>query len=356
MLRPEPSGVRPAGLIEAVAAPRVAGDARDASAARLFRIAIGQQLQAEVLDAAGSAGKLVRVAGAVVQMSLPESVQPGDTLTLTLVARDPRPTFLLQQPAAAVAELSGAARLIAELLGAPAPDGKPPAVEGKFPLIRPEASRSVDAAANGIDAGQLAATLRQALSSSGVFYESHLRRWADDDFPLADLLHEPQSRIGRFLQPGSVADAPRTPEHAQMAQLFAAQLDTHEHARIAWQGDAWPGQPMRWTVERRDRDAAAASAPQADATPWHSTIRVELPSLGMVAATLQMHAGGLTMRVSAGSDGSVAALRGAAASLADAFAVSGLRLGGLAIARDDEPESGPEAESEFESTEGRGDA
>lgn len=345
MLRPESSGLRPAGLIEAVAAPRIAGDARDASAARLFRIAIGQQLQAEVLDATGSEGRLVRVAGATVQMALPESVQPGDTLRLTLVAHDPRPTFLLRQPAAAVAELSGAARLIADLLAAPSPGGKPPAVEGTLPLIRPEAGRPVDSAPSVVDTAQLATALRQALSASGAFYESHLRRWADDDFALPDLLREPQSRIGHFLQPDPAADAPRVPEQAQMARLFAVQLDVHEHARIAWEGDAWPGQPMRWTVERRDAETGSAADLRADAASWQSDLRVTLPSLGTVSATLRLQAGGLTMRVAADSDGSAATLRGAAAGLADAVAASGLALAGLSIAREDRadlvPAKGP---------------
>ncbi|MGQ9684880.1 MAG: flagellar hook-length control protein FliK, partial [Thiobacillaceae bacterium] len=62
----------------------------------------GQQYDGQVLESLGNGRSLVRVGKEVLDMALPrEQASPGQTLRLTYVASNPRPTFLLVQTAAA---------------------------------------------------------------------------------------------------------------------------------------------------------------------------------------------------------------------------------------------------------------
>lgn len=63
----------------------------------------GAQYDAKVLDSLPNGRHLVQVAGQRMDMGLPRNTQPGDTLRLTYLSGDGRPTFLLNQTAAAPA-------------------------------------------------------------------------------------------------------------------------------------------------------------------------------------------------------------------------------------------------------------
>jgi hypothetical protein len=76
------------------------------------------------------------------------------------------------------------------------------------------------------------------MEKSGLFYESHVAEWAQGTRPQAELAAEPQAR----------GMAP--PSDPATAQLINLQLNAHEQARVAWQGQLWPGQELRWEIER----------------------------------------------------------------------------------------------------------
>jgi acyl-coenzyme A thioesterase PaaI-like protein len=59
---------------------------------------------------------------------------------------------------------------------------------------------------------------------------------------------------------------------------------------------------------------------------WQSVLRFELPSLGKVAATLQLRGGHLQVAVQTASGGSAAALREQGGALASALQAAGLPL------------------------------
>lgn len=97
---------------------------------------------------------------------------------------------------ASMPRLSLAARAIADVLARfPAP---PSAVR---------TSRALLAASERGDAAALATRLRGSIEGSGLFYESHLRRWRSGAFPLQRLMREPQMRMS--VQPPAVSDPPQ---------------------------------------------------------------------------------------------------------------------------------------------------
>ncbi len=285
--RADSVGTRPLAYVEAPTPVGHSTDARQEVYHRLNQIALGQQVPAKVLERLADGTFLVRVADASARMSLPVGAQVGDELSMTLVERQPRPTFLLgadprAQAGDARATLSQAARLIDGLLQSAQQNGGSTAAIGRTPLLPA-------AAAN---APQLAAALQDAVDTSGLFYESHLAQWAAGSRALASLLREPQAaqsaaagttdadaadaallrhlagqwlgsgrsvddlaselqaRAGTALQPGMDAAA----LNSQAAQLIHAQLHALENQRLVWQGELWPGQKMEWEVARDGAD------------------------------------------------------------------------------------------------------
>jgi hypothetical protein len=183
-------------------------------------------------------------------------------------------TQLLSVQHAAAAMTAGAAR---ELLRALAPrenaatrDQTMPAIGFSSPLTDSTALAAAPAAA----VGAIALRLRQQLENSGLFYESHLAQWQqgtrNSDDLRAELLH---------LGAGGQVDADAH------AQRVSGQLAVLDRQALALAGPAWPGQPLRMTVEREPR---APEAP-ADMPPVFSVrLALDLPHLGAVEIALRM--------------------------------------------------------------------
>ncbi|MEC5396291.1 flagellar hook-length control protein FliK [Uliginosibacterium sp. H1] len=275
------------------------------------------------------------VAGRNMTLALPESAKEGDVLELVVTERpkaDGTVTARLAEPAAQAQprpQLSHAGQIISQLLtgrhsqtdpevqlnsGKPLVDTSPAAVtprQGNASSAA-ETAATPNAQLGARLAAQLAPALRQAVSQSGLFYESHQARWVDGELPLESLLKEPQAQArlastsaGGPLpdaaaeasaqdgtQPGGQAAPLRdTPALRQQAALAGNDMTTaDEAARLAngdttttgtsaesargaarmpesvgpivhqqldalatqqatWTGQVWPGQIMHWTVE-----------------------------------------------------------------------------------------------------------
>lgn len=205
------SGSRPVAYVEPLGpAPSIA-DPRQEAFDRLRQMAIGKQFQAEIVARLNDGSFMVRMAnspnekspdagpgGATARMRLPAGAQVGAFLDLTLIAKQPRLTFLLAPeksaaPArssdASTTSLSSTGRLIGKLLRTAQQDSAPAALVGKAPLL----------ASPAVDTKQIATALQNTLVRSGLFYESHLGQWAAGARPLAELLHEPQNQTAKPL-------------------------------------------------------------------------------------------------------------------------------------------------------------
>ncbi|HVW64899.1 MAG TPA: flagellar hook-length control protein FliK [Nitrosospira sp.] len=299
--------------------------------------------------------------GQAVQMQLPAGVRPGDLLNLVFVSREPRPTFMIAVedpllPSGVSSRVSDAGRFIDQLLRQPAtPAGLTTLSSAGSLLVGPP-----------LDSVQLAKSLAGALDRSGFFYESHQAQWVAGLRSLPRLLLEPQARLsseaglapaGREgTGPGSViggegwepaafstaAGTPGTsgaagandPVHPAALALVRQQLDILETRQFALQGMAWPGQVITWeaaqeTTQDRGEPDGRNPGERGQATAWRTTVRLVLPRLGPVTASLRLDKGvGCTVdvRLAAAEAGTVAALRAGVAPLEERLKAAGIEL------------------------------
>jgi hypothetical protein len=363
MVPSDASSLTPLARIAAAAPLVAAGDPRLQALQRVLAGQLGKALQGQVLARLADGSFVVRVADTPARMLLPGGAQVGAEVPLTLVALQPRPTFQIGADASALTEaaphlpageLAGqapalqqtgttapglAARAAAFAAGAlPAPAGghgdpgatlspagkvigavlaaalraeQPPvAVHGAAPL----------AAAPTADAAALAAGLRQALANSGLFYESHVAQWASGARTLEQLSAEPQMAQAR----APLSD----PEGAGFVNL---QLTAHEQAQVAWQGQLWPGQALRWDIGRDPVDPDGHGAGEAAADGWQSRLRLRLPLLGQLDARVLLRGEHVLVSIAAFDAAASELLRAHGARLADALAAAGTPLAALAI-------------------------
>ncbi|MBR8421228.1 flagellar hook-length control protein FliK, partial [Burkholderia dolosa] len=131
----------------------------------------------------------------------------GGDAPLVVAGRTP----LLADPAVLLSDLAAPTRAPAAGLGASADSsGSSPraAVSSADSNVQASASRATSAAheAAGLPpVAMLRAALAQAVSASGLFYESHLAQWLAGQRPLAALMREPQARL-------AAAPAPAQPD------------------------------------------------------------------------------------------------------------------------------------------------
>ncbi|MDB5762092.1 MAG: hypothetical protein JWQ21_1087 [Herminiimonas sp.] len=363
------TGTRPLVHIEALAPAAPAGDARQETFNRLTQIAIGTQVRAEVLSRFDDGTFLVRIDGTAARMDLPGGTQVGQMLDLTLVAAEPRPTFLLgRQPDAATASLSVTGRLIDNLLQEAQQQSAPTSLVGKAPLV----------ASSAAGTSQVAAALQNTLAFSGLFYESHVGQWAGGGRTLGDLMQEPQAQTGKLLptddmpqknaahadlarltgnaheavdggrtlldmapdsrtQSGKTGatDADRMVQPAaissEAARMINLQLDALERRHVSWQGELWPGQPMEWEVKEDPQKNDAEAAGKA----WQSVVRFDLPSLGAVTATVRLSDGHVQVQVRTATEAAATSLRAHGAMLANALDAAGSPLDLLTVKQDE---------------------
>lgn len=226
----------------------------------------------------------------------------------------------------------------------------------------------------------LAASLADTVAQSGLFYESHLLEHVAGTRALAQLLQEPQARLGAA-PPGAQAEAPPDPDrplpaagtrtavpvaeaalpdvgareaaagptdgwrpagpvgttpapvaeaiHPEALPLVRQQLELLTLPLFRWSGEAWPGAPMDWEIQEEQGERQAADEPQARA--WRTRLALRLPALGAVELRLTLAGSALQVQLGAGEPATVALLSGAGAALPPRFAELGLQLTDLKI-------------------------
>jgi hypothetical protein len=324
------------------------------------------------------------VAGRTVTLSLPQAAKAGDALDLVVVERTPRlivatqadpatPTGSAPAGQSQGATLSQAARLIATLLaGEAGPDGD----SGGKPNSAAAASRTEPLLPTAPqDSARLAAALRSAVADSGAFYEANQARWVRGELPTEALLQQPQGRHSPLLQAhpvdasgqpappanqpqGMAAPAGRTDAVAHqafpvvpassaadraaptaaapvlpsdLAPVVRQQLETLNTQAFSWHGQVWPGQDVDWAIA--EHEPGGDHAGNTGQASWTTSLRLALPRLGEVSASLQLAASGISVLVRAESPPGAAELRAAHPLLAASLAAAGLRLLTLGVER-----------------------
>ena len=91
----------------------------------------------------------------------------------------------------------------------------------------------------------------------------------------------------RLASGGSNAPAPGTPIngiHQDLNALVRQQLDVLANQALAWRGEAWPGTPMDWEVQRDPY----GGDPESAVPTWATRLKLDLPRLGLVDARLNL--------------------------------------------------------------------
>jgi hypothetical protein len=320
-----------------------------------LKLSPGQLVQAEVLASLPDNRFLARIAGELFKIELPQTTKPGETLRLTMVSDEPRLTFALSRAENSVApvRISETGKWLSNL----ARDGisrqpPPPVTRSEMLLTGPP-----------VDTGTLATLLREALSMSGVFYESHLVQWFLGERQLKDILKEPQAKLappsktppdaqppgdkvpldghnntlGKALdlisaEPANSASRqePAEPVDPRAIPIIQDQLHTLQSGSLAWLGQAWPGQLMDWTVSEQESESGEKAGKN-----WHTTLKLHLPNLGEVHASLQLNNEGVHMLIKAERNSTVTVLLEEQQELEQAMSAAGVNLLGMVVEQED---------------------
>ncbi|WP_321915320.1 flagellar hook-length control protein FliK [Paraburkholderia sp. J11-2] len=122
--------------------------------------------------------------------------------------------------------------------------------------------------------------------------------------------------------------------HPAVIPLVRQQLDLLATGEFRWNGEAWPGVRVDWSIQQDDYDArdshSGAAGVDADDIPWRTRLTLALPKLGTVDAELTLTGSTLAVRVQA-SAGGAARLTAESEWLRGRLEALGLTLAGLSI-------------------------
>lgn len=295
----------------------------------------GQRLQGQVAAEVSAGVFKVRIANQTVQMQLPASIRAGDTVELQVLSLQPRLTFGMvasANPLSTPDQLSSAARLLSAL----AQQHQQP----EKAQIRASQSSPLWTASKTPDTQQLASQLREALSNSGLFYESHQAQWLEGGRSTAQLMQEPQNQnaantlattTGQGVpQSTSVAGQsiaaaqqqgllPNIPQHLQ--PLVQQQLNALESGQVVWQGQVWQGQEMQWEIHE---DTPRPGSTGESGRQWVTQLHLDLPKLGPVTAMLRFNSAGVGLTLDAATGDTRTLLGSASSQLVAALSVAGI--------------------------------
>ncbi|WP_050466483.1 flagellar hook-length control protein FliK [Herbaspirillum chlorophenolicum] len=382
------SAVQPVNAAVATTAIVSVADTKQEAFSRLAQIAIGQQMAGRILSNFNDGTYLVRIANTAARMVLPPSSRTGDALILTLVSKDPRPTFAIKEGSlhadeeSAAVSLSTAGRAMQKDLrslqavtregagqvaeneevpldagakggrqaqsNAPASSTTTLSNAGKLIDSLLQASQQGSVANHvsspaalvsqaGAPASQLAAALHDAISYSGVFYESHVSAWAEGKLPAEELMKEPQALVARQNSGDINLLNQNDPAQSQLGQIINLQLNALEQQRVVWHGEVWPGQHMEWEISQEQQDGNAQQQDDEAAPPaWHSLVRFNFEHLGGVSASIRLIGQQIHVQVKTDNEKTAAALRNNSAMFADAMSAAGTSLDSLIVKQDGE--------------------
>lgn len=322
--------------------PKIEAEQQSASQLQLNP---GQQVQAEVVAKLPNHLFLARIAGELFKMEIPLNVQPGETMNMTFVTAEPRITFELTKGdnGNGSVNISSMGKWLSSLAG--------DAGVEQNAAVRPfSMSKVLDGPP--ADMEQFASRLREALTLNGLFYESHLAEWAIGERQLKDIIREPQGKLSRRLAAGSLNSGqnqasdgdmingeyrPSSAHNRSISEFIAdpqtfplirEQLATLHSGQLLWNGQVWPDQNMEITIEEKD---ANGSRGEAQEKVWGTTLKLHLPRLGTIAATLRLSNVGVDIVVETGNVETATLLKGDGEWLRQSMDGAGMKLAHLVV-------------------------
>ncbi|HNO74396.1 MAG TPA: flagellar hook-length control protein FliK [Nitrosomonas mobilis] len=284
--------------------------APDATQSDTPAFTLGQKYLAQVEARLMGGSSLVNVAGQLLDMRLPPAAaKVGNQIDLTLVAQSPRLQFLLASNAPATSQtatLSPIGQFLAHLFK-PAP----PTLSQTAPLLPAPPTTS----------HALPSTLQQAIAQSGLFYESHLAQWANGRKSLDSVKQMPQSALPAHT---AIMDLETpAPDTAKILPIVQQQLQALETGQLHWRGDIWPDQAMEWIIHEQPANHAGTTESPAR---WQTHLRLQLPKLSEINATLIIDAQGVRIKLNASAEATTHLMKDEQAALIAALSAAGLSV------------------------------
>jgi len=306
---------------------------------------VGEEVSAEVVNSNLQNGQIaVLIKNGLFNLALPQGMNvSGNTLNLKVVNVSPNLTFSLQeqstqdtpgQDSSVDVEFSSASKYLT----------------GMLQSAQPEATSS-DIGLNAAQQApaEMADSLKNNVSQSGLFYESHLKDWVAGQLDLPSLQQEPQTKLLARLSDLASATSdgmnkaatsdvsntvatlsPRTiaPE---LANLVQRQLNTLENQQLQLNGYAWPGQPMQMQIQQERSEDRNGSLGADDATAWSTSLSLTLPALGGLSARVRLVGQNVQVSFTADQDDATAMIQQHAEKLQQGMAAAGLTLANLLV-------------------------
>lgn len=309
------SGVNPVDrILPVLAVDKIASPLQELNA-RATQFIKGQEYIAQVMSKVDDKAYLVKVDNAVLKMELGNAAKAGQTLLLRYMQDGPVPTFLLAPSIPKTTESSAQLSPAATLLGQYLKDAENAGVSSRY-----EATAVVTHSPRNPQI--IAQDLKQTISNSGLFYESHLNEMTQGHRSLAAVMQEPQNQNG-----------------VQVANLMSQQLAALENQRISWHGEIWPGQKMDWDVNLPDRPSSQEDDSRQESSDEDraitSEITLHLPNLGKVTAKLNLADGRMRIHIIAEQMATLDTLKVESENLTQAMTSSGLKLDALMVSHDE---------------------
>lgn len=340
---------------------------------KLSGLVAGQKIMAEIQAMLPNGTYRAIINQRNITLALPFSAKSGDTLELQVTESDGKIALAVvshkegndgNAPKEAVsATLSRTGQLISQLFA------KPEGTKDGAKALMLNSSQPI-ASTPPNSAQEIAPLLKQAISQSGMFYESHQAEWVEGRFPKDALLQEPQGRLSKPSGPeaftptpaSTPAPAPVSPNDAakpapavspqssaaapaaqtssagqliapQTQPIVQQQLDALATQNFVWQGQVWPGQDMRWEIEE---DGSRRGAPgEAVEQSWQTRLKLELPALGGVHAQIRLQGDQVVLSINVDHAATRTLMQAESDGLRQQLQDAGLMLTAIGIAQED---------------------
>ncbi len=343
---------------------------------KLSGLVAGQKVMAEIQAMLPNGTYRAMINQRSITLALPFSAKSGDSLELQVTENDGKLALAILSrtdgnAAKAGAEsvpttLSRTGQLISNLFA-----GTNRAQRSETPAVPLNGNQPI-AGAPPNTAQDLLPLLKQAITQSGMFYESHQAEWVEGRLPKAALLQEPQ---GKLSSPAAFASA-LAEQQATMGEPTAAsritadlaqsstttvegskaaiaqsqtsgqvvapqtqplvqqQLEALATQNFSWQGQVWPGQEMRWEI---DEDAARDGQDGEDSAPrWSTRLHLTLPILGEVDARIRLEGNSIAISMIADSAETRTLMRVSSSALRSQIEEAGLTLASMGVSATDD--------------------
>ena len=359
---------------------------------KLSGLVAGQKVMAEIQAMLPNGTYRAMINQRSITLALPFSAKSGDSLELQVTENDGKLALAVlsrtdgsagKAGAESVsATLSRTGQLISSLFAgtnrAQGRDAHAVPLNGNQPIASAPPNTAQD----------LLPLLKQAITQSGMFYESHQAEWVEGRLPKAALLQEPQ---GKLSSPAAFASAlaeeqgvsqnqPRasTGEPAVAARITAdlaqssntsvegskaaiaqsqtsgqvvapqtqplvqQQLEALATQNFSWQGQVWPGQEMRWEI---DEDATRSEQDGEDSAPrWSTRLHLTLPNLGEVDARIRLEGNSIAISMVADSAETRTLMRVSTLALRSQLDEAGLTLASMGVSDGEDEHHGQTGE------------